>query len=51
MLLRIFLSNLMSDFDKLCLYFSQFYEDLFNDISYDNMKLTDFHAQLFGLFI
>ena len=51
MLLKDFLSNLMSDFDKLCLYFSQFYEDLFNGITYNDMKLTDFHAQLFGLFI
>ena len=51
MLLKDFLSNLMSDFDKLCLYFSEFYEELFNEITYNNMKLTDFHSNIFGLLI
>lgn len=46
MLLKDYLSNLLNEYDKTCIYFYQFYRKLFDDIG-----LTNFHRQQFGLIL
>jgi len=46
MLLKDYLKNILSDYDKTCKYFNKFYMEL-----YDNLRLYDFHKKIFGLII
>ena len=46
MLLKDFLTNILKEYDKTCIYFYKFYMKL-----YDEIGLYDFHRQLFGLVI
>ena len=44
MLVTVFLSQFLKNYDKTCKYFSLFYEDLFEDL-----QLTDFYKQSFAM--
>ena len=49
MLLKDYLSNLLKNYNKTCGIFYIFYEKLFYDIILDNIKLYDFHHEIFAL--
>ena len=51
LLLKTYLTNMMKSYEDMCLYFFTFYQYLFDDITYKNMKLTDFYKKTFGLIL